>query len=368
MRVGSARVVGDPATAKGKLRARANETSPGVFDCVVVDAEGTVIVRLDGYRTVPLPAPIPDDVAADLHADLPVVTGTMSHGDGTSAIYRLGILDRGESAVRVLHAVGGLNGAGDAPLITTVLFHSDSGEATPWDGREADEVRSVAGEVSDEAIVADLQQAHIDTLWLGCLVAHQSRRSDRSLRNGWDRRRRTRLVDDPPPRRPRRAARAARAATARSRPACPTRRIEVDVLADAHGGVWTLDSRDVSVRRDGASLIAEAPCTTVGVDVCQRVRVAAVELAAASTTRVWSPPCTSPTASISCWSTSTASRRPEHATTEERTGASIIGLRLRLQRGEALPSDTLPDDGVTVEARLLAEDSDDGVRSHAGTL
>jgi hypothetical protein len=68
MRVGSAQVVGDPATAKGKLRARANETSPGVFDCAVVDAEGTMIVRLDGYRTVPLPATIPDDVAADLHA------------------------------------------------------------------------------------------------------------------------------------------------------------------------------------------------------------------------------------------------------------------------------------------------------------
>jgi hypothetical protein len=66
MRVGSARVVGDPAT--GALHARAREIEPGVFDCVVVDAEGTVIVRLDGYHTIPLPAPIPDDVAADLHA------------------------------------------------------------------------------------------------------------------------------------------------------------------------------------------------------------------------------------------------------------------------------------------------------------
>jgi hypothetical protein len=39
-----------------------------VFDCVVVDAAGTVVVRLDGYHTIPLPSPIPDDVAADLHA------------------------------------------------------------------------------------------------------------------------------------------------------------------------------------------------------------------------------------------------------------------------------------------------------------
>ncbi len=66
MRVGRARVVGD-GTAR-PLHAHARETEPGVFDCVVVDADGNVVVQLDGYRTIPLPAPIPDDVGADLHA------------------------------------------------------------------------------------------------------------------------------------------------------------------------------------------------------------------------------------------------------------------------------------------------------------
>ena len=68
MRVGSARVVGDPSVGAGAVRAIAREVEPGVFDCVVVDAAGTVVVRLDGYHTIPLPSPIPDDVAADLHA------------------------------------------------------------------------------------------------------------------------------------------------------------------------------------------------------------------------------------------------------------------------------------------------------------
>jgi hypothetical protein len=68
MRVGSASVLADPATATGGLHAVAHEIAPGVFDCVVVDADGTVVVRLDGYETIALPAPIPDDVAADLHA------------------------------------------------------------------------------------------------------------------------------------------------------------------------------------------------------------------------------------------------------------------------------------------------------------
>ncbi len=71
----------------------------------------------------------------------------MSHETDAPAIYRLGVIDRGESAVRVLHAVGGLNGAGDSPPITTVLFHRDLPDPTPWDGREADEVRSLTGGV-----------------------------------------------------------------------------------------------------------------------------------------------------------------------------------------------------------------------------
>ncbi len=68
MQIGSARVLADPASAEGAMRSIARQVAPGVFDCVVIDAEGRVIVRLDGYRTIPLPTPIPDAVASDLHA------------------------------------------------------------------------------------------------------------------------------------------------------------------------------------------------------------------------------------------------------------------------------------------------------------
>ncbi len=67
-KVASAATFMDPAQATGPLHAIARETTSGVFDCVVVDANGDVIVRLDGYETIALPAPIADDVAADLHA------------------------------------------------------------------------------------------------------------------------------------------------------------------------------------------------------------------------------------------------------------------------------------------------------------
>jgi len=67
-RVGRASSLVDPATAEAPLHATATEVTPGVFDCIVVDAAGQVIARLDRYETIALPAPIPDDVAADLHA------------------------------------------------------------------------------------------------------------------------------------------------------------------------------------------------------------------------------------------------------------------------------------------------------------
>jgi hypothetical protein len=68
LHVGSARVLRDPAKARGALVATATQTAPGRFDCRVVDAEGNVIVRLDDYRSIPLPSPIPEAVAGSLRA------------------------------------------------------------------------------------------------------------------------------------------------------------------------------------------------------------------------------------------------------------------------------------------------------------
>ncbi len=68
MQVAAARMVADPATVSGVVHAVAHEAGAGVFDCAVIDDSGRVIIRLDGYRTIPLPSPIPDSVAADLHA------------------------------------------------------------------------------------------------------------------------------------------------------------------------------------------------------------------------------------------------------------------------------------------------------------
>jgi hypothetical protein len=67
MAVGSARLLADPAGAVRPLFARATQTGPDSFDCSVIDAAGSVIAGLHGYRTIPLPTVIPEAVAADLH-------------------------------------------------------------------------------------------------------------------------------------------------------------------------------------------------------------------------------------------------------------------------------------------------------------
>ena len=52
--------------ADGELYAVATPTGESAFDAVVVDAEGRVVVRLEGYHSVPVPMPIPDEVAGPL--------------------------------------------------------------------------------------------------------------------------------------------------------------------------------------------------------------------------------------------------------------------------------------------------------------
>jgi hypothetical protein len=87
---------------------------------------------------------------------------------GPTTLQRLGVLDHGETAVRVLHAVGVLNSTDDAAPITTVLFH-DERERQPWFGREADEAvgLTIGSTMLVDDVMAALQRAHIDTVWLG---------------------------------------------------------------------------------------------------------------------------------------------------------------------------------------------------------
>ena len=56
------------AGGTGRARRDRAPDGHGGFDCIVRDDEGTLVLRLDGYRTVPLPDPPPADVVAPIRA------------------------------------------------------------------------------------------------------------------------------------------------------------------------------------------------------------------------------------------------------------------------------------------------------------
>ena len=60
-------IVRDPRAVSGELYALAHPHD-GAFDCVVVDEGGGVVVRVEGYRTVPLPNPVGDALRTPIAA------------------------------------------------------------------------------------------------------------------------------------------------------------------------------------------------------------------------------------------------------------------------------------------------------------
>ncbi len=67
LHVDSVRIAAEP-TEHTDLVATARPGRDGGFDCVVHGADGRVVLRVDGYRTVPLPEPVPDDVRTAIRA------------------------------------------------------------------------------------------------------------------------------------------------------------------------------------------------------------------------------------------------------------------------------------------------------------
>jgi hypothetical protein len=59
------RILTDTTKVTGALYAVARESGED-FDCSVLDSDGNVVVRVEGYRTVALPGSVPDDVRAGL--------------------------------------------------------------------------------------------------------------------------------------------------------------------------------------------------------------------------------------------------------------------------------------------------------------
>ncbi|MGW1531704.1 acetyl/propionyl/methylcrotonyl-CoA carboxylase subunit alpha [Streptomyces aureus] len=146
------------------------------------------------------------------------------------------------------------------------------------------------------------------------------------------------------------------------------RHVEVQILADAHGTVWPLGTRDCSLQRRHQKVIEEAPAPGLGDELTHRlyelsVRAArAVDYVGAGTVEFLVADGTPHFLEMN------TRLQVEHPVTEAVFGIDLVALQLRVAEGERLEGEPPSARGHAVEARLYAEDPAGGWAPQTGTL
>lgn len=149
------------------------------------------------------------------------------------------------------------------------------------------------------------------------------------------------------------------------------RHIEFQVFGDSHGSVVHLFERDCSIQRRHQKVIEEAPSPFMTEDLRERMGAAAVNAAKACNYVGAGTVEFLVDSDRNFYFLEMNTRlQVEHPVTEMITGQDLVAWQLKVAEGEQLPlaQDEIELRGHAVEARLYAEDPQDGFLPQAGTI
>ena len=151
------------------------------------------------------------------------------------------------------------------------------------------------------------------------------------------------------------------------------RHVEVQVVADADGTVWTLGVRDCSVQRRNQKVIEESASTALDGEQEQALRSHAAELvrAAGYVNAGTVEFLYEPKERLLSFLEVNTRLQVEHPVTEATTGTDIVKLQLHIAAGGTLAdvADAAPPAfGHAIEARLTAEDPERGFAPAPGRI